>query len=335
MSHDDQRLLADSVEGTSGVDFRPTDWGQLGLTAAIFGSAFLWISLALESIEPGLLSFGRVALGAAALALIPAARCRIRRVDWPRLVLASVTGLAAPVFFIALAEQRIPSAVAGMFVSAIPLFTAVIAAVETRTWPKRRRLAGLAIGTVGIVVIAVPNAGGAGAEAIGVLLVLLAMLSYSVATTVFAPLQQTYGSLRVTLWILVVSSVLLLPLGVIGVPDSSLEVKSTVALVILGVLGTGIVWALFVGLVGRVGAVRSSIVGYLIPIVALVLGVVVLNESVATIQIAGVAIALIGGYIISRIDATTVPEIPAESPDAELPEVDAVEVPPASFHMCR
>ncbi len=71
MSHDDRRLLADSAEGTSRADFRPTDWGQLGLTAAIFGSAFLWISLALESIEPGLLSFGRVVLGAATLALIP------------------------------------------------------------------------------------------------------------------------------------------------------------------------------------------------------------------------------------------------------------------------
>ncbi len=335
MSHDDRRLLADSVEGTSRADFGPTDWGQLGLTAAIFGSAFLWISLALEFIEPGLLSFGRVALGAAALAFIPAARCRIWRVDWFRLVLASVASLSVPVFLIALAVQRIPSAVAGMLVSAIPLFTVVIAAIETRTWPKRRRLAGLAIGTIGILLLTAPNVAGAGAEAIGVLLVLLATVSYSVAATVIAPLQQTYGSLRVTLWILVVSSVVLLPLGVLGVPGSTFEAKSTVALVILGVVGTGIVWALFVGLVGRVGAVRSSIVGYLIPIVALVLGVVVLNENVAMIQIAGVAIALVGGYIISRIDRTAKPEIPPETPSGEVPTGEVAEVPPAAFQMCR
>jgi drug/metabolite transporter (DMT)-like permease len=335
VSHDDRRLLANSVEGTSRGDFRTTDWAQLGLTAAIFGSAFLWISLALESIEPGLLSFGRVALGAATLALIPAARCRIRRVDWYRLVLASIASLSAPALLMALAVQRIPSAVAGMLVSSIPLFTAVIAAIETRTWPKRRRLTGLAIGTIGIVLLTVPNIGGAGPEAIGVLMVLLATLSYSVATTVIAPLQQTYGSLRVTLWILVVSSVLLLPLGVLGVPGSTFEAKSTVALVILGVVGTGVVWALFVGLVGRVGAVRSSIVGYLIPIVALVLGVAVLNENVAAIQIAGVLIALVGGYIISRVDRTAKQEIPAEMPSGEVPTGDLAEVPPAAFHMCR
>ncbi len=132
-----------------------------------------------------------------------------------------------------------------------------------------------------------------------------------------------------------VSSVLFLPLGFLGVPDSTFEVKSTVALVIPGVVGTGVVWALFVGLVGRVGAVRSSIVGYLIPIVALVLGVVVLSENVAAIQIAGVLIALVGGYIISRIDRTAKQETPAEMPSGEAPMGDFAEVPPAAFHMCR
>jgi drug/metabolite transporter (DMT)-like permease len=331
MAQEDRRRLADSVEGTSDSDFGPVDWAQLGLSAAIYGSAFLWISFALETLEPGLLSFGRTALGAAALALLPAARCRIGRADWGRLVVAAITSLAAPVYLIALAEQRIPSAVAGMFVSAIPLFTVVITSIETRTPPTRHRLTGLGIGSAGIALIVSSSVTGEGTELIGVVLVLVAMLSYSISTTVMAPLQQTYGALRVTLWVLIVASALLLPLGVLGTPGSSFAVKSTVALLVLGVVGTGIVWALFVGLVGRVGAVRASIVGYLIPIVALVLGVFVLNENVAFIQILGVAVALGGGYVISQYDRSAL----RQPSDVEI--VDAAPGPstPVALHMCR
>ena len=72
------------------------------------------------------------------------------------------------------------------------------------------------------------------------------------------------------------------------------------SLLILGVVGTGAAWAMWVGLIGRVGAVRAAIVGYVIPIVALVLGVIVLDEQIEAIQIAGVAVALSGGYLLSR-----------------------------------
>lgn len=300
MSVDGHRALAESVEGTSQGDFRLIDWGQLVAVSMIFGSAFLWIALALRSISPGTLSFGRVVMGAAAVSVLPAARCAIRRVDWPRLGLASFFGIAAPVFLFALAEERIPSALAGMLVSAIPIMTAAVAAIETRTWPRRTRLAGLAVGFVGIVLLVAPDLSSGGAEAVGVVMVLTAVMAYAIASTLYAPLQQTYGALRVTLWVLILSAVMLLPLGVLGLSDSSIEPLSTTALVILGVVGTGVVGVLYVGLVGRVGAVRSSIAGYLIPIVALLLGVVFLSEQIEWVQAGGVVVALAGGYVMSR-----------------------------------
>ncbi|MCZ6662203.1 MAG: hypothetical protein O6951_04675 [Actinobacteria bacterium] len=94
VSHDDRRRLADSVEGTSRADFRPTDWSQLGIDGGHLRVGVSMDIAGVESIEPGLLSFGRVVLGAAALALIPAARCRIRRVDWYRLFSVSGAGVA-------------------------------------------------------------------------------------------------------------------------------------------------------------------------------------------------------------------------------------------------
>jgi drug/metabolite transporter (DMT)-like permease len=294
------RSISESVEGTELGDFRANDWGQLIVAAGIFGSAFLWIALALRTIDPGTIAFGRAALGAAALAVLPSARCKVARVDRRRLVLAALFGMAAPVLLFALAEERIPSALAGMLVSAIPIFTAALAAVVTRSWPTRQRLSGLLVGLAGIVLLTAPDLGGSGAEAVGVAMVLGAVLSYAVASTLYAPLQQTYGSLPVTMWLLVISTVMLSPLGLTGLPRSTFEWLPVISLLILGVAGTGVAWVMWVGLIGRVGAVRAAIAGYIIPVVALVLGVIVLDEQIEPIQIVGVAVALSGGYLLSR-----------------------------------
>ncbi len=294
------RTISESVEGTNLGDFRPFDWGLLFVSSGIFGSAFLWIALSLRSIDPGMIAFGRAALGAAALAVLPAARCRVARADWLRMSLAAFFGMAAPVWLFALAEERISSAVAGMLVSAIPVFTAALAAIVTRTWPTRQRLTGLMIGFAGVVLLTAPDVGSSGAEAVGVLMVVGAVFSYAIAAALYAPLQQSYGSLRVTLWVLIVSTLMLIPLGAIGLPKSSFEWLPVVSLLILGVAGTGAAWAMWVALIGRVGAVRAAVGGYIVPIVALVLGVAVLDEKIALIQVGGVLIALFGGYLLSR-----------------------------------
>jgi drug/metabolite transporter (DMT)-like permease len=188
--------------------------------------------------------------------------------------------------------------------------------VETRTLPRSTRLVALLVGFIGIVLLSAPNLTGLDAEALGVILILLAVLGHSVATTVYAPLQQTYGSMRVALWLVAVSAVLLLPPGLIGLADSSFEPGPFVALLILGVIGTGLVWFVYLGLIGRVGAVRASVAGYFIPIVALVLGVLILDETVAFVQVVGVVVALVGGYMLSKSKGSAEPA--AEREPSEL-----------------
>jgi drug/metabolite transporter (DMT)-like permease len=287
------------VEGVEQGSFHLTDWGQLALSALIFGSAFLGIALALESLSPGTVAFGRAALGAAALALVPASRCRILRVDWPRLALASLLGMAIPGLLFVFAQERISSALAGMLVSALPIVTAVVAAIETRTWPRRTRWLGLAVGFVGIVLLTAPDLTSGGTETVGVVLVLIGVTCYAIASTLYAPLQQTYGSMRVAMWLVALSAVMLSPVGVLGLRDSSFEWTSVLALAVLGVVGTGLVWAIYLGVIGRVGAVRASVAGYFVPIVALLLGVVVLDEEILAVQVVGVLVALLGGYLLS------------------------------------
>ncbi len=312
MDSEERRSISDAVEGTSQADFRARDWGQLGLAAFIFGSSFLLITLSLRSFNSGTVACGKAALGTAALAIFPAARCSIRRTDWGRLVLASLLGMALPTILFTIAQERIPSALAGMLVSGTAIFTAAVAALETRTFPRGTRLVGLFVGFAGIVLLSAPELTRLDAEALGVVFVLAAVLGHSVATTIYAPLQQTYGSMSVALWLVTVSAVLLAPFGLFGLTDSTFELTSFVALLILGVIGTGLVWAIYLSVIGRVGAVRASVAGYIIPIVALVLGVLILSERVEIVQVVGVVVALAGGYVLSKGKASAAPVAKAE-----------------------
>ena len=251
MSSGEHRSLAESVEGSSHEALGMRDWGQLGLAALIFGSAFMWMSIAQRGFESPTIAFGRVALGAAALSLLPGARCRVFRQDWLRI--AGILGFAAPFFLILLAQERIPSAVAGMTVSILPIAAALVAAIETRRWPRPARVAGLSIGLVGAGLLAAPNLAGTTAQASGILLALASVLCYAIASTIVAPLQQTYGALRVTMWLLITASLALLPFAVPTFGSIQLELASLGALLFLGIVGTGLVWALYVGLVHQAG----------------------------------------------------------------------------------
>jgi len=299
-THNTADRLITFTPGTSQGDFRIGDWLLLGTVTLLFGSAFIWISLSLRSFNAPAVAFGRVVLGAGALALFPTARQRILRTDWARLVTVALMGMAGPALLFSLAEQRIDSSVAGMLVSSLPIATAMLGFVLTRRMPSMRRRIGLGIGSGGVLALVAPDVLESGANVIGVALGLLAIGCYAVSSHMYVRLQQTYGSVAVVMWSLVLASAMLAPIGIPGLIASEPQRPSIIALFILGILGTGVVRSLSVALFGRVGATRGSIVGYTIPVAALVLGVLVLGETVAPVQVAGVSVALLGGFLVSR-----------------------------------
>ena len=90
------------------------------------------------------------------------------------------------------------------------------------------------------------------------------------------------------------------PYALVGVPDSSLAWKPVAAVVVLGALGTGLAFVAAGTLFGRVGATRGSVIGYLIPVVALGLGVLFRDEHVAALAIVGLGFVLVGAWLTSR-----------------------------------
>jgi drug/metabolite transporter (DMT)-like permease len=291
-------------EGSRREAYGALDWTLLGSISLIWGASFLFIAIGLRSLSPGVIASARVLLGMVALALVPAARRRIYPADRGRVIAIGLVSQAAPALLFALAEERIESAVAGMLVSATPILTALLMAALTRRLPGRVQVIGLGMGFGGVVALTLPTVTGAGGSALGVFYVALAISGYAFANVLYPPLQQTYGSLPVIMWALVAASVALLPLGIVGLSDSSWEWGPVAAVFTLGVLGTGIARAMHMTLIGRVGPSRGAIAGYSIPVIALILGVVFLDETVKATQIAGVFVALAGSYLVTRKERT-------------------------------
>ncbi|MDE0804383.1 MAG: DMT family transporter [Acidimicrobiales bacterium] len=280
--------------------FTPTAWGLFASISLIWGSSFLFISIALEAVEPGLITWGRVALGAAVLNVLPRSRVRIDRGDWPRLLGLSVVWVAVPFTLFPLAEQHINSAVTGMLNGSTPIFAAIAAGLIARRLPRRARIVGLGVGLVGVVLISVGQGGEGDNAWLGIVMVLGASACYGVAANVAVPLQQRYGSLPLMARMLSLASLWTLPGGIVSIPDSTWEFGPTVSVVIIGALGTGLAFVIMGTLVGSVGATRASLITYLIPVVALCLGVAFKDDSVTPIAVVGVALVIAGAALASR-----------------------------------
>lgn len=280
--------------------YGPAEWTLTLVIGLIWGSAFLWIALGVESLDPGVVSFARVALGAAALAAFPSARRTIDREDWLRIGVIAAIGNAGPAVLFAIAETELDSAVAGMITAGTPLLSLMIASLILRRLPRAVQAVGITLGLVGTLMMAIPSLTGARAAPLGVALVLLATVGYATNSNIIVPLQQKYGGPAVMLWALIVSSVMLAPYGIATIDDSEFTVRAVGAVVILGVVGTGIARALSATLAGRVGGPRMSTTTYLIPVVAIALGVIFLDEVVSPVALVGVALALAGAFTASR-----------------------------------
>jgi drug/metabolite transporter (DMT)-like permease len=296
-----------TAHGTNREAFTPKDWGLFLALAAIWGSSFLFIAVGLDAFHPGLVTLLRVGLGALVLALIPRANVSsIDREDMPRVWLLSFIWVALPFTLFPIAQQWIDSAVAGMLNGATPIFTALFATLLLRSLPGPLQMTGLVVGFAGILAIALPSAGEGTTAAIGVLLVIVATIGYAISLNLVTPLQQKYGSLPVMSKVLRAATLWVIPYGIVGAFDSSFAWPSLAATAIIGVFGTGLAFVFMGSLVGSVGATRASFITYLMPVVALVLGVVFRSEAVSPIAVAGAVLVIAGAILASRRETRNV-----------------------------
>jgi drug/metabolite transporter (DMT)-like permease len=131
-------------------------------------------------------------------------------------------------------------------------------------------------------------------------LVLAALLCYGFAINLVGPLQQQYGAVPVLARVSVIAAVLTAPYGLSSLPGSHFSWAALAATLAVGCLGTGIAFVAAATLIGRVGSTRASTLTYLLPVIAILLGITFRHETVMAIQVVGCALVLLGAFLTSR-----------------------------------
>lgn len=291
--------------GRSRDAFTASDWALLLFVGTVFGSSFLFMEIGLTTLAPPVVTLLRLLLGFATLSLFPRARqVAMSRADVRRTSAIGLVWLGVPLLLFPLAQQWIDSSVAGMLNGAMPLMTVAWTALLGRTFPGRVQALGLGVGFVGIVAVSVPEIPvaslGTPQTLLGAAMALTAATLYGLAATLVTPLQQRYGSLPVMLRAQRAAIVFVLPFALFGLRASRPSVPALLAMVPLGVLGTALAFVAIATLIGRVGAPRGSVAVYLVPIVAIVLGVVFLGEQVHPLALGGALLIVAGAWLTSR-----------------------------------
>ena len=292
-----------TADGSRRHAYGAFEWSLLGATALIWGSSFVFVAEALESFRPPVITASRLVLGFAVLVSFAPARRPIDRSDWPTVAFLGVIWMAIPLLLIPTAQQWIASSIAAMINGSVPLFAALLAAIMLRKAPGRIQLVGLAVGFTGVFLISLRGDSN-GTQFGGVVLMLIASLLEGLAMNIAVPLQQRYGALPVLLRSVGVAAIVTIPIAIAMAPTEPVQLSSVAAVTSLGLLGTGIAYIAMATLVGRMGATRGAVAIYLMPVVALVFGVVLRNETVTTAGGLGIALILLGAWLTTRRDAS-------------------------------
>jgi drug/metabolite transporter (DMT)-like permease len=274
------------------------------LLAAIWGTSFLFIKVGVRELHPLWLTFGRVAAGLLTLLVVLAAtRDRLPR-DlrlWGHLSVVALLGVTVPFTLFGYGEQRVSSVLAGIWNAATPLVALPLAVLVFRTERMTtRRAAGLAVGFAGVLVVLGVWQGVGGAKLTGQLLCFGAAMCYAVAI----PYQKRFIAGRTGSGVSMAATQLLIALAQLavaapllaGAPPApgSLSTEVLLAVLALGALGTGLAFVLNFHVIRVAGASTSTSVTYLMPVVATLVGVLILREHLHWYQPVGAAVVLAG-----------------------------------------
>jgi len=275
-------------------------WTLLVVLAAIWGASYLLIKIGGRDLSPPMIAFGRIALGAAVLVPLALRAGALRELDglWGVIAVVAVAQVAAPFLLIALGEEEISSSLAGILVASAPIFTAILAvffAQEERS--EGARMLGVIAGLGGLVLLLGLDLGGSAPELLGGLAVVLAGLGYAIAGLLAKRRLTRVAPLGIAAIVLAVSTVLSLPAALLTLPDAMPGAGPIAAIVALGVVGTGIAFAIFYELIATVGPARTFLVTYMAPVFAVAYGVLLLDEEFGLVTLAGLVLILAGSYL--------------------------------------
>lgn len=277
----------------------------MGLLALFWGSSFLWIKMGLASFTPVQMTFVRCVLGATVLVVLCyAGRNRLpkdRRL-WGHLAVSALVGNAVPFTLFAVGEQTVDSGVAGVLNATTPLWALLIGIMlRSERDLSATKIGGLVLGFAGTLLIFSPWE--ASFASWGAVILLVAAAMYAVSFAYIGRFISGRGVAPIALsasQITAATALTALALPVSGLDPIHLRWDAAIAVAVLGIFGTGFAFALNYRIITDEGPTNAATVGYLLPVVSVLLGALFLDEKLTPHVVAGMVVVL-GGVALTRV----------------------------------
>ncbi len=272
-----------------------------GLMSLIWGIPYLFIRVAVAEISPATLVFARTAI--AALLLLPIALLRVDLrpvlVRWRWLVAFAAVEIGLPWVLLGSAEQRLASSLSGLLVAGVPLVgTGIAAATRSRERVGRIGLFGLLFGLAGVAAIVGVSVDASNATAL--LQMAVVVVCYAVGPAILARRLGGLPSVGVMALSLSICALVYAPIAIAQRPAVVPTAGVLGAIAILAVVCTAVAFVVFAALIEEVGPVRATVVTYVNPAVAALLGVAVLKEPFTIPMGAGFGFVILGSLLATR-----------------------------------
>jgi drug/metabolite transporter (DMT)-like permease len=273
-------------------------WVLFIALGVVWGIPYLLIKIAVREITPASLVFLRTAIGAALLLPVVLRRGEARALlaHWKPIALFTFVEMAVPWLLLSHAERHVTSSFAGLFMASVPLVGAVLSRFTGRHERLGgRRLVGLGVGLLGVVALLGLDVGAGDLASVAALVVVA--VGYAVGPVIVSRRLGDLPTLDVVAASLALCAVGYAPIGIAELPRSAPTLEATVAVAVLGVVCTALAFLLFFRLIAEIGPVRSTVITYVNPAVAVAAGVALLGEPFTIGTAVGFVLILAGSWL--------------------------------------
>jgi drug/metabolite transporter (DMT)-like permease len=276
-------------------------WSLFAIVSVLWGIPYLFIAIAVDGgVPPAFLAWARVVLGA--LVLLPIAwRAGVLpslRGRWRWLAPYAIAEIVIPFPLIAAGERHVSSSIAAILIAATPLIVALLAIrFDASERVSGARLVGLFIGLAGVVALVGVDVAGEREEMLGALAILVAAFGYAAGPMMLSAKLGDLDPRASMLGALTIAGLVLTPLAAADLPGSDVTGDAIASVVVLGVVCTAAAFVAFGALVRLIGAGRSLVITYVNPLVAVVAGMIVLDERPGPGALLGLLLILAGSYL--------------------------------------
>jgi drug/metabolite transporter (DMT)-like permease len=276
-------------------------WALFAAMGLMWGIPYLLIKVAVGEVAPPTLVFLRTAIGTLLLLPFAASRGGVAALlpRWRWILLYTAVEVAIPWVLLSDAERRLSSSISGLLIAAVPFVAALLVwTTGGEDRPDLRRIVGLIIGFAGVATLVgldvSTNDFGAVAE------VALVDVGYAAGTIIIARRLSDLPTVGVIAASLLITTVVYAPFGIAQLPAAMPSTQALAAIAILGSVCTAAGFIVYFALIAEVGAARATVITYVNPAVALLLGVALLHEPLTLTIALGFVLILLGSVLATR-----------------------------------